>query len=270
MALHAASYFAGVGTVVATMTFGFGGGILLTDAVVGKNERTPTLMERRAAPPETPAPVVANAPSPQAAEQQAAAPASTPAPAAAPSRAAAQAIVAQQPAVAPSPTPAHPPAQTSKSNPQLQAGTAVQPGTSLPAMPDRTRFEQTMGRAQDAKPENRAAETRKATAERRKQERRKWAERRKREMQKIDELTAMSEKVREADRSREREGLLRSFATESPTLRPSPMIGLFGDVDDETVEASPERNPRSRRLSSLVMVSAGHTPRPRCDEERVH
>ena len=82
MSLHAASYFAGVGTVVATIALGFGGGVLLTDAFTGKSERTPTLMERRAAPlSESTAPPVAAAPAPQASEQQTAATAAPVAPA---------------------------------------------------------------------------------------------------------------------------------------------------------------------------------------------
>jgi hypothetical protein len=99
-------------------------------------------------------------------------------------------------------------------------------------MPEQTRFDQSMGRAQDADLANHDAETKKAAAERRKQERRKWAERRKREMQKIEELTAMSDKVRDADRAREREPVFRSFASEQLTLRQSPIIRLFGDNDD--------------------------------------
>jgi hypothetical protein len=217
MALHAASYFAGVGTVVATMTVGFGGGVLLTDAFVGKSERTPTLMERRAAPSESPAPVVATAPNTQGAEQ--------------PPRAVEQATAPSQPVGVQAPAPAQPATQTTISSaPQQQAVAPVH--TSPAATQERPRFEQSMGRAQDADLANRDAEIKKAAAERRKQERRKWAERRKRDMQKIDELTAISEKVREADRSREREPVFRSFAAESPTPGRSPMIRLFGDSED--------------------------------------
>ena len=41
MPLHTSSYFAGVATVVVTMALGFGGGVLLTDAFVGKSETPP-------------------------------------------------------------------------------------------------------------------------------------------------------------------------------------------------------------------------------------
>ncbi len=95
-------------------------------------------------------------------------------------------------------------------------------------MQERPQIEQSMGRTQDADLQDPDAEARKATvAEHRKQERRKWTERRKREMRKIDELTAMSEKVKQ----REREAEFRSFANErgSPRL---PLINLFGGDDD--------------------------------------
>jgi hypothetical protein len=53
-----------------------------------------------------------------------------------------------------------------------------------------------------------------AAAERRKQERRRVAERRKRELQKAEELNAVAERVREAER--ERAPVIRSFIAESP------------------------------------------------------
>lgn len=93
-------------------------------------------------------------------------------------------------------------------------------------------LEQSMARALEADVRNREADAKKAAAERRKGERRKWAERRKRELQKIEEMTALSEKVREAEREREREPLFRSFAAESAGPAQQPMIRLFGDSDD--------------------------------------
>lgn len=61
MPLHAASYFAGVGTVLATMSLGFGAGALLTEAFVGKNENPPSLANvaprlRRSQPPRAQSP----------------------------------------------------------------------------------------------------------------------------------------------------------------------------------------------------------------------
>ena len=38
MAFNTSSFFAGIGTVIATVAMGFGGSILLTDAFVGKSE----------------------------------------------------------------------------------------------------------------------------------------------------------------------------------------------------------------------------------------
>ncbi len=75
-----------------------------------------------------------------------------------------------------------------------------------------------MARAQEADVRAQEAETKKAmAAERRKEERRKWAERRKRELQKIDEMHAIAEKVRQAER--EREPVARSFFAESPRIK---------------------------------------------------
>jgi hypothetical protein len=233
MSLHVASYFAGVGTVVATMAIGFGGGVMLTDAFVGKSERTPTLMERRAAPlSEATPPVVAATPTLPADQQVMAAPA--PAPSSPPQQAQAQqqtveqqaaqpqqqAVATQVAAPAPPLTPQTAPQPVEAPAPQLPPG---------PAVEDRSRLEQSMGRMRDNDLRDRDTEARKAaTAERRKQERRKWAERRKRDMQKIDELTAVGEKVRQAEREREAEPVFRSFAAERPGL---PVINLFGDDD---------------------------------------
>ena len=187
MPLHASSYFAGVGTVVATIALGFGAGVMMTDAFVGKSENPPTLTERRATPlSESTAPVVTtaqSAPVAAAPETQATAPppASAPAP--------------QQAAAPPSPTPA----------PQAVRELQPQP-------------EQAIARAQEVDVRTQEAETKKAlAAERRKDERRKWAERRKRELQKIDEMHAIAEKVRQAER--EREPVIRSFFAESPRIR---------------------------------------------------
>ena len=75
-----------------------------------------------------------------------------------------------------------------------------------------------MARAQEADIKTQEAETRKAmAAERRKEERRKWAERRKRELQKIDEMHAIAEKIRQAER--EREPVVRSFFAKSPRIK---------------------------------------------------
>jgi hypothetical protein len=49
MALSASSFFAGVATVIATVATGFGGGVLLTDVLVGASEKPSSLVARRAA-----------------------------------------------------------------------------------------------------------------------------------------------------------------------------------------------------------------------------
>jgi hypothetical protein len=236
MSLHAASYFAGVGTVVATMAIGFGGGVMLTDAFVGNSDRTPTLMERRAAPlSESTAPVIAAAPAPPVEQQVVAAPA-PPQPRA---QSQVQPQTSEQQSAAPQQAVAAPvapaPTVAPQAAPQPVAVPAPQTATA-PVAQDGSRFEQSMGRMRDTDLRNQEAEARKAaTAERRKQERRKWAERRKRDMQKLDELTAVSEKVKQAEREREREPepVFRSFAAERPAQPRLPVINLFGGGDDD-------------------------------------
>jgi hypothetical protein len=90
-----------------------------------------------------------------------------------------------------------------------------------------------MGQMREVDLRRRDAEARKAAAaERRKQERRKWAERRKREMEQVDELTAVTEKVKQIERPRQRDAVQRSFAAESRPPAP-PVFGLFGRDDDD-------------------------------------
>ena len=213
MSLHTASYFAGVGTVVATMAIGFGGGVMLTDAFVGKSEKTPTLIERRAAQPvEQPVPVVAAAPM-AAPEQRTDAAAAPPVPP--------QSSQPQQAPAVQLATPPVAPAAAQQSQALTQATAAP-----LPALQPAAR---SMGRVQEIQPTE--AELRKsAAAERRKQERRKWAERRRREIQQDEEQAAVAERVKEIER--EREPVFRSFAAESPTVGRVPTISLFGDSDD--------------------------------------
>lgn len=126
MPLHAASYFAGVGTVVATVAIGFGCGVTLTNALFGESTRPPALMERRAADARAAAaPPAAAAPAPAASSEKpitAAAPAAT-------ANASAQAAAAQT-----SPTP----------EPQANATQAPEPST--PPVAQASRPEQSMGR----------------------------------------------------------------------------------------------------------------------------
>lgn len=209
--LHTSSYFAGVATVVATMALGFGGGVLLTDAFVGKSENPPTLIERRAAPlaeatattvataapAETPAPQVSASPQPTAPSQTASAPpvVATPNPPPAPAIAAPQ----QQPIT-----------EAAAATPANATPVAVQAPAPALSEPPQRQFDQAMAKARED-------EIRKAqAAERRKFERRKWAERRKQEARKLEELDAVSEKVREVEREPEP---VRSFFAQSPRIR---------------------------------------------------
>jgi hypothetical protein len=210
MRLHTSSYFAGVATVVVTMALGFGGGVLLTDAFIGKSENPPTLAERRAAPlaeattntaaaasPSEIAPQIAASPQPAAPSQTAQAPpvVATPSPPPAPAPQQQQHLT--EAAAIPAPVNAPPVA--------VQA-----PAPSLAQPSPARQIDQAMARARDD-------EVRKAqAAERRKVERRKWAERRKQETRKLEELDAMSEKVREIEREPEP---VRSFFAQSPRIR---------------------------------------------------
>jgi hypothetical protein len=215
MPLHTSSYFAGVATVVATMALGFGGGVLMTDAFVGKSENPPTLVERRAVPlVESPAnttipPVPAETPTAQVAaspDTAAPAPVSQAPQVATRSAAPMQVIAAPQQSVteaAPSPPPA---------NISPAAAQAPAPALAEPSPP--RQFDQTMAKARDDEVRKNQA------AERRKAERRKWAERRKQEARKRDELNAVAERVREIDRE---PAPPRSF------FAGSPRINLFDD-----------------------------------------
>jgi len=202
MPLHASSYFAGVATVVGTIALGFGGGVLMTDAFVGKSDTPPTLMERRSAPlSESSAPLVAATHKPAPVQATAAAETRPALPQHASTAGVAHVAVPAQ---------ALPQPVLSQQAPASQPVAAVTPATTaqqeLPRPPD-----EAMARAQDA-------EVRKAlAAEQRKAERRKWAERRKQENRKLDELNAVADKVRQAER--EREPGVRSFVAESPGIR---------------------------------------------------
>lgn len=90
MAFSASSFFGGVATVIATVAIGFGGGVLLTDALVGNSEEKPRRhIERRAAEVRQVQPTVV-----------------------APQDVGARAVAASSPEVKPNPTPA--PAATHK------------------------------------------------------------------------------------------------------------------------------------------------------------
>src|SRR5688500_12133933 len=54
MSFSPSSFFAGVGTVIATIAVGFGGGILMTDAFVGNSETQRSKLEQWAARPNPP------------------------------------------------------------------------------------------------------------------------------------------------------------------------------------------------------------------------
>jgi hypothetical protein len=229
MPMHASSYFAGVATVVGTMALGFGGGVLMTDAFVGKSDNPRTLIERRNAPlPESPPPVVAAAPDPAPQPPVAAVPPpQTPAPQTVTTAPPPQAVTAPSPATSQPDTSttasqASTPVQaTPRQIPTVQRAPAWHSVTA-PQQPD-----QAMANAVDADVRKADAEARKLqAAERRKAERRKWAERRKQENRKLEELDAVADRVRQTERHREPvvrvfagEPAGRSFVAESPAMR---------------------------------------------------
>jgi hypothetical protein len=238
MPLHASSYFAGVATVVGTMAMGFGGGVLMTDAFVGKSDNPPTLIERRNAPlPESPPPVVAAAPDP--APQQATAagpPPQTPAPQTVTTAPPSQAATAPLPATSQPDTSTT--AASQASTPVQAAPRQIPTAQRAPAWHSVTAPQQpgqAMANADDADVRKADAEARKMqAAERRKAERRKWAERRKQENRKFEELDAVADRVRQTER--QREPVVRSFAGEPAGrsfVAESPAMRLPGIDDDD-------------------------------------
>lgn len=192
MPLHVASYFAGVGTVLATMTLGFGAGVMMTDAFLGKRDDPPNLLERRASPASEPvAPVAAPMAETTSSQQSATQSSATPSPDLQ------SAIVAQQ---------AAPPHEVQTTPPEPVA--PIQTGEHTSLNVQQRQHEDAMARAREI-------ELKKSQiAERRKERRRKWAERRKREQRRIQELDAVAERVRAA----ERQPAGRSFSAEPPTI----------------------------------------------------
>lgn len=188
MAFHTSSFFVGVGTVLAIMIVGFGGGVVMTNALVGKSEpREPNKIEQRHADAKAePIPVVsvslAPAPTPVSAEQKS----------------------VSTTVVDASPVHTNPAPQTSEKRanaaaPQEAVQPVIQPSTAMPAL--------------EVKVDKKAK--RKALAEQRKMERKKLAERRK-QKRKTEELNHVAESVK-LMRDREREApMARAYVAESP------------------------------------------------------
>jgi hypothetical protein len=203
MTFNAASYFAGVGTVLATLTLGFGGGILMSGVFTDKVPREPNRVERQIAEkakPEAP-PVVTTTPVvvPTAPKNEtiAAAPPATPPP---------------EPQKEPAPPAAPPAAPQAQPEPQPQVTTQVvrhpppAQGRERPvALVDPAIREQIRvphdERAQDLKrqaAEKRKAEREKQRAERRRQQQLQEAERR-RQMQEAQASAAQRSRAAEVD-----------------------------------------------------------------------
>lgn len=196
MAFHTSSFFVGAGTVLATIVVGFGGGVIMTNALVGKNEtREPNKIEQRIADAKvTLVPAVSASLAPVSAsasgssEQRPVPP---------------QAVQAQPPVKAdPAPEPVEKPTNAAAPRRAVQPDIA-QASTAPPAPPE----------TKDEK-----AARKKVLAEQKRIERNKYAERRRLDKKKNDQLEQVVERVRQVDREDdEREPVrVRSYVAESP------------------------------------------------------
>jgi hypothetical protein len=192
------AYFAGVGTVVAAVAMGLGGGLLISNMVSPNEPRTEmSKLELRMSSKQIP---VSNAPSepvPYLAATQA-----TPS-------------VATAPEVQPQPAAPTPPAET--------VAASSSPSDAAPVV----QVPQPAPREQMAAPENAVAQARdadvKRVMEKRKAERRQqWTERRRHLQRQDQELRAVEEKVREQTEPRQ------AFTVEPARLE-MPRIRLFED-----------------------------------------
>lgn len=180
MALNAGSFFAGVGTVLATIVVGFGAGIYMTDAFVGKAPREPNRLERQAGDDHATSGI---------------------AEAAAASQAQTQEQVDASKKVGPAmPTTPQPLSQVSTSATPHDANANVQQAA-VPAEQAGAPFDDSGQNAhkqnKDARAEARDADVRKAERLRARAERqRRWAERRR---QRDEQLNAVADQLRRQD-----------------------------------------------------------------------
>jgi hypothetical protein len=192
MTFHTSSFFIGVGTVLATMVVGFGGGVMMTNALVGKNEaREPNKIEQRTADAKPGAvPEVTNAfataSAPASAEEK---------------KASAPVVEGSQVQTNPAPKPVEKPASVFVPQPVVQP--AITPPSTAQLAPELN---------------GEKAARRKALADQKGTERKKYRERRKQELKKDEELDRVAEKVRQVDYDDDdREPVrARSYAAESP------------------------------------------------------
>jgi hypothetical protein len=174
MALNAGSFFAGVGTVLATVVVGFGAGVYMTDAFVGTSPREPNRLERQAGQEtDTKAGDVKFVAATAGVSNPAAVPPPPPAKAGSPPAAAESADVVRQ-----------------VEAPPAAAVASAQDQVSTEDQRDQLRERTVSSR------EARRAERQRARAERKRQ----WTERRR---QREDDLDAVAEQVRRQDRYRD-------------------------------------------------------------------
>ena len=238
MNFHAASYFAGIGTVLATLTLGFGGGVLMSEVIADKTPRESSKVAQqkaeRARPVEPPAVaatpvVVAAIPQSEVAPAPRASPPPEPEPAlsrqAQPQPRPAQARPSPQPPVTAHPVTAHP--VTAHNAPPNSAPRwwVVR----VPAVQEHVRTSD--DKAQEAK--RRAAEKRKTERDKQRAERkRQQFEQAQRQLQaEAQQQQAQSAAQRGAEAEDEdRERRLSFSARERPAFFRAPSLRLF-DTD---------------------------------------
>jgi hypothetical protein len=204
------AYFAGVGTVVAAVAMGLGGGFLISNIVSPHEPKTEmSKLELRMsskpiqvnnAPPE---------PVPQAEVSQVV-------PAAQAQPPAAQAPAAQPPAAQQPPAP--PPAETAAANSPPPAATPANESARPASREQAAAPENAMAKARDA-------DVKRVTEKRKAERRQQWVERRRHQPRQDLELREVEQKVREETEPRE------LFATE-PVRLEAPRIRLFGGDDE--------------------------------------
>ncbi|WP_426439951.1 hypothetical protein [Bradyrhizobium genosp. P] len=212
------AYFAGVGTVVAAIAIGLGGGMIMAGIVNPHEPKQETGKLARVMPRETvPAPAASSEPVPYAA-QVTANPVSV-APAPQQNASPPETTAAAQPAEPTSARSTNPPAQPAQSN--TVAATPITPAA--PREP--TASSDAPAKARDVDVKTREVDVKRAASDKRRAERRQpWAERR-RQRRQDDELRNVELQVREETEA------ARIQAPE-PARMDAPPIGIFDRGDD--------------------------------------
>jgi hypothetical protein len=223
MTFNPVSYFAGIGTVYAAITVGFGGGLLMTHSV--HDTAPPNRVERVTAAARLSPPSVAQTPKPDAQPSVTPVVAAAAAPAPGPSAPVTAATTPTSEAGS-SPSPTQASTSPPQAVPQLPAADVVraasqQPATSMQAAVPND--QQSVVRETNAKPQDQDIEA-KRIAERKQVERRKWAERKRRQQ----DLETATVEVRKIERSDGAQEVVQKDTIEIPRIE-MPRLGFFGE-----------------------------------------